>query len=183
MCLRVVAAVCCALVASFFSSTSARADDFDVTGQTNVPLCAQLGDSCANVSYSLNLQTQSAVQGPYGYEQSVTALTGTINGQSITPVYYLDNGTYDGWLLPTAAGSVPYGMIRFILGGQNGDFFTFDDIIAGSVELDLGGGGSAYVTWNAIDASTPEPSSILLLCIGMLAAFGLCWKRLVLAPR
>jgi PEP-CTERM motif len=162
-----------ALLCLFMLAPSAHADQFQVTGQTNVPICTELDTHCATVSFTLNLQTQLATNIPYGNVYDVTSMSGVLDG------LYDITGS-GGWLLPVSGNSqspLPYGPISYTFDGQQGQI-SFDDLIAGSSFMSLlpsfGGqpGGSAYITWNIVDpVSAPEPSTLLLLGVGLSALF------------
>lgn len=170
--LRVSVVGTLALLCLFLIAPSAKADQFQVAGQTNIPICTELDAHCAAVSFTLNLQTQLATNIPYGTVYDVTSMSGVLDG------LYDITGS-GGWLLPVSGNPqspLPYGPISYTVDGEQGEI-SFDDLIAGSSFMSwlppFGGqpGGSAYITWNIVDppVGAPEPSTLLLLGVGFMA--------------
>lgn len=156
--------------------SSVLADGFEVTGQTNVSVCASVDVFCSPVTFTLDLTTQfgpnPAFPG-FGNVFNVISLDGFVDG--LFPI--VGGG---GFLLPVPGNPqspVPFGSISYTLNGQQG-FIFFDDLIAGSSALTTvppiggGSGGFSYVTWNATPFTAPEPSSLTLSSIGMLLLIG-----------
>jgi len=161
---------------------SARADGFDITGQTDTALCNMIKPNCAAVSLTMEAETQPGlITGQTGAPAIgkvflITGFTGTLNGEPIHPTMFqtdpMTGILYDGWLYPNL-GFIPlFTNIYFTDNGQTGQI-GFDDFI-GSVFLILGGNGenSPYITWNAVPIATPEPSSFVLLNVGIMALLG-----------
>jgi hypothetical protein len=160
---------------AFIFLPAASADEFQVTGQTNLPVCTAVAAQCGSVTFNLLLQTQSAANVPYGNVYDVVSMTGTLDGT------YSITGS-GGFLLPVqgnAQSPIPYGPISYTLNGLQGEI-SFDDMIGGCSFISLlpSSAASAFITWNATLVNTPEPSTLLCLALGLLAAFALIRKRI-----
>ena len=165
---------------------SAKADTYHATGQTDAAACSTVV-WCSDISYSLDFTTSGLV-GPnkavMNFYLLISGVTGEINGVPVISCIPETAGPYpcgdllasrinyagppipDGAILLTASGG-----IQARLNGGPDSTVAFD--LSGShplVRVDIGS-SAAYATWNSV--STPEPSTLLSLSIGLLGLVGL----------
>jgi len=156
---------------------TAKADSFQVTGSTDLATCAMVS-FCSNISYTLNLTTTPPVDDnrPGVIPRTllyIDSVSGQVNGLSLscTPplcadllassVYYSGPPIPDDYIGMFGDGSVPISFSLGALSSLTNHIFL----------LDVGNDTGAYVTWNIV--STPEPSALLFLSIGLLGLMGL----------
>jgi hypothetical protein len=155
---------------------TAKADSYHATGQTDVSACSTVS-WCSNVSFGLDFTT-----GPPTLTVSTTnevisaigAISGEVNGVLVScanqcGVLMDSRLNYSGPPIPDGAillhGSG--GILAALNGGPDPSIpLPSLDVIA--VTLDNSG---AYTNWNIV--STPEPSTLLSLGIGLLGLMGL----------
>jgi len=164
----------------------AKADSFMATGQTNFAACASVGQACSNISYNLNIAT-----GPLTPDNShpgldnmflfITAISGEINGVSVSAgpggdllasrINYAGPPIIDGSILLSGDG----GIFAGFNGGPDsagGSLFGFDNIFIGTNVCDPQAPNSfTWASWKIV--STPEPSTLQFLSIGLLGLMGL----------
>ncbi len=166
---------------TFMFVPQASADQVQVTGQTNTAFCAQYGLTCIPVMFTatLNLQPEpdpfSGVND--GSFELVTSLTGTLDHQ------YTLAGTGGDIFVGGLCSACSGGFLPF----PNGPQFTadgmhwklqFDDVGTHQVSLEnITLGTYTWVTWNAQIVRTPEPSTFMLLILGIAALAGLHGRR------
>jgi hypothetical protein len=161
----------------------ARADS------TTIDISATTCYGCFSTDVSIDLNAQLTlvpVTGTFyqsgtgflftGTEDEVTAMTGTLNGGAITlgePPYGIGS-----WL----NSSFELGTIYFTANGssswlENDGEYNLIEILDANGD---GFGTNTPITWNVEVVSTPEPSGLILLAIGL---FGLMFFSLHVAPR
>src|SRR6516165_6689255 len=102
---------------ALLTGPAARADGFDITGQTNTALCNVTPD-CAPFSLTMEAETQPGLitgqtGGPaLGNVFLITGFTGTLNGEPIHPTMFqtdpMTGILYDGWLYHSSSlGFIP----------------------------------------------------------------------------
>jgi hypothetical protein len=147
-----------------------------ITGQTDQTVCNFFeGTPCQNFSFDL-----LATVKPYHGYLEVTSLKGEVNGQRIhapRPDGLLAGGFIGDFNdlrgpIPFAPGVPPEfqlpndDQVSFLAGCQK-YFFSYDDMITGSLYLEGADITGVPVNWNAV--VTPEPATWLLLCVGIIA--------------
>jgi hypothetical protein len=152
----------------------AAADQINVTGETNAAACASVNAACFPTSFSITL-TVTPGQNQFGNVFNITSLTGSLDNQ-----FAMNGG--GGFLLPVGIGLVPYanvpGGLNFTADGMNWGF-GFDDFLTGSVFLENESLGTiSYVTWSDPPVGTPEPSTLLLLGLGVVGFAGFAVKKM-----
>jgi hypothetical protein len=176
----------------------AKADSFNVTGQTDVAFCANNGLQCDQASYTLNLTTspltyfvQDGVRLPEYFVNSLTGtfttVDGTFNVGFILPVNAAFSALVDGGpispadsftrLDPLIGNPQPQANLNITIGGWSAIFRGDEDFNQSPNPVRIDGypsqttGGETWVSWNAV--STPEPSTLLFLSLGLLGLMGL----------
>ena len=148
-----------ALIGALAATSAARADDFNFSY------------SGAGVTESGVLPTVEPFTGTF----LITGISGTRNGASITGLSSFDGAdnllfatdpilTFDGFSYTTASDS------------YNVFFSGFDGEVNSYVEEDSEG-NDITITIAPLTSATPEPSSLVLLGSGMLAAAGAARRR------
>ena len=181
-----VAVISLALLALLMIASSARADSYDITGHTNQATCNFFsGQNCPEMQFHLIATTV-----PYYSWIEVTSLRGEINGQwfAINHDDGLMMAGLQGCCYPIAvfSGPIPFApgvpdylmppdpVVHYLFNGQVGDF-GLDDMITGSIYAS----GFGPVTWDADLISTPEPSTLPLLLMGLGLLGGVIFLRKV----
>jgi hypothetical protein len=147
-----------------------------ITGQTDQQVCGFFGwGTCQKFSFDL-----LATVKPYHGYLEVTRLTGELNGERITapqPDGLLAGGFLGDFNdlrgpIPFAPGVPPEfqlpndDQVSFLLDHRK-YYFSYDDMITGSLFLEGADITGVPVSWNAV--ATPEPAAWLLLCVGIIA--------------
>jgi PEP-CTERM motif-containing protein len=173
-----------------------KADSFIVTGQTDVAFCVSNGFQCDLASYRLNLTTspltyfvQDGVRLPEYFVSSLTGTFSTVDGTfnvALSTVNafptLVDGGPISAAesftrLDPLIGNPQPqahldvtiHGLPAFFRGDE--DFSQYPHPVLTSGYPGQTPGSETWVSWNAV--STPEPSTLLFLSIGLLGLMGL----------
>jgi hypothetical protein len=176
-----------ALFALLIIGPSARADGvekFEITGHSDQAVCQlfDAGPCAANVSFDFEAKVK-----PYYSWLEVLSLTGEINGQRIHAPHpdglLMPGGNIVGAFndirgpIPFAPGvpdylQLPTGEDVLFNVGAGKYFLGFDDMLTGSMYIGGVSGSDVLggpITWDAERVVTPEPSTLLLLCVGIVA--------------
>jgi hypothetical protein len=166
-----------AAIAALASTTYADGTPFtlDVTASTNAAVCASVDQTCSPISLNLQMNVTPSTNA-FGNILQVTSLTGMMNGQFPVTFGPQQPETLD-WLL--AGSDVPFGWVNFQADGDTWLLY-FDDLITGSTAIanQSGQPGFAYISWDATPVPTPEPSSAVLLTIGLFAILNIGKRHL-----
>jgi hypothetical protein len=161
----------------------AKADTYHATGQTDFAACASINMGCSSISYNLDFTTDPAVldSKPSGNVfLFVSSVFGDVNGVAVSctrPSTWPACGD-----LLAAHGNyfsgppIPDGSIVMLMNGnQVGLSGGPDSFVGGAFGFDRVGlsldSSKAVATWNIV--STPEPSTLQFLSIGLLGLMGL----------
>jgi len=164
------------LLALLLMEPTAKADSFHVTGQTDWALCTSRGVTCFAASYRLDITTDSLrISPPVRLLKTydVVAIFGEIDGHPVSggsgQLIISELGLPD-W--PAVPWSNVYmfesGFLQSFLGGPESSGGLSDVLIQYDPQ---GNFVNNLATWNAV--STPEPSTLLSLSIGLLGLVGL----------
>jgi hypothetical protein len=173
----------------------AKADSFNVTGQTDFAFCVTNSLQCDAATYELSVTTtpltyfvQDSIRLPEYFVSSITGTFTTADG-SFNVGFFLPTNAFsalvDGGpispadsftrLDPLIGNPQPQANLNITMGGLPAVFRGDEDFNQSPFPVRVdgypSGTGETWVSWNAV--STPEPSSLLLLSLGVLSLMGL----------
>jgi hypothetical protein len=154
----------------------AKADSFQVTGHTDSAACATVS-FCSDISYSLDLTTSSPWLDPNSFSLQIVYLfisdiSGQINGTSVfcTSPSRFGCGDLIASKVNYSGPPMPDQAVSLFASGSTVSLYGWPGAPSSSVRMSIDN-HVAYVTWNIV--STPEPSTLLFLSIGLLGLVGL----------